>query len=152
MGTDKPSAGLAARIRAAVQRKEAEAAAEVQDRKARKARLKAERTALFDELAQLGADAGLGVERVGDRVSWALGGKTVTFEARATPEEPSWIHIEAPAVDADLGAWFEPRLERWALKITQPSPMGRRDYVRTVTLTGDGLDWLVSKGLDLPLE
>jgi|GEM_PF-3888241 len=151
-GSDKPSSSLAARIAAAVQRQQDDADTQRTARVERRDRIQAEQESLFAELAQLGADAGLGVALRDGVLTWTLGARSVSFERRATPEQPSWIHIEATGVDGEIGAWFEFRLERWALKIVRPSKLGRRDVVRSVTLTGEGLDWLVSRGLDLELD
>jgi hypothetical protein len=150
--SDKPPSSLADRIRRAVQRRDDDARAAVQRQKERAARLEAEVDGLLNELEAMGRAAQvLDVLRRGRSLRLGLEGRFVSFDHAPEPERPDRIAVTGTGLDADVHAWFEEQLGRWALKIKRSTGNGR-DVERSVTLTGSGLDWLFEKGLDLKLD
>jgi len=144
---------FAARIKAAAERKRTDEARDEASAAARKSRIDAALTRLFDDLQAMGEAAGvLGVVRSGHTIALTLDGRQIRIVSDPAEDEPDRLSIDAGGGEISLAGYFGEEIDRWALRIEYPDEGRRQAYTQVYALMGMGMTWLLEHGLGLKLD
>lgn len=144
---------FAARIRAAVGRKRDDQKAHEEASRARKARIAAALSRLFDDLEAMGRAAEvLEVDRRRLRIKLRLDEREIHIQSKPDKDQPDLLDIRATGVEQELSGYLGEEIDRWALKIDYAEKEGRPAHTQVYALMGMGMSWLIEHGLDLHLD
>ena len=140
--TTKRGQGLAAKLKAGIEKQAADAAARKSEAVAQQARMQAEREQLMSDLLDFGeAVEHLSVKQGKKRLTLGFNGESMRFEPLGLEDE---VAVSGGRLLAGTRLAMQPELEKWVVHFP-----GERGQNEQLLLFDGGLERLVSLGLGL---